>query len=76
MATSHVYYIEKNDNSISNIETVTNTFLAEHVSARANLLNIEYIGLQGMKDYCEKIKEDIEDKLIVEYGKKITIEVI
>ena len=75
--TQHAYYLADDSNSVSNIETISNTLLIDHISARANLLGIKYIGLQGIEGYCQKIKEEIQSKLVMEYGNNnIEIEVI
>ena len=77
LTASHVYYIGDLDNSVSNIETVSNSMLIEHVVARAGALGVNYIALSGSLPYCDGIKEKIQNRMITEYGNKnIEIEVI
>ena len=77
VTTSHVYYLADDSNAVSNIETVSNEFLIEHISARIATLHLGYVGLQGIDTYCEKVKEDLESKLATNYSiNNVEIEVI
>ena len=77
LTASHVYYVGDSDSSVSNIQTVSNSMLIGHVVARAEALGVNYIALSGSLPYCNGIKEEIQNKMITEYGNKnIEIEVI
>lgn len=77
LTTSHAYYIEDFSDRVENIETISNDFLVEHIANRAKTMGVKYIGLQGLNNYCEGIKEDLQAKMATEYANNdIEIEVI